>query len=492
MNEEPSNTSDLAKHCRLIHFALLATCATLLAAGALPRGSSIERAVDDVANIKKIVSSWPSIDWHNYLVGIVDSNSPGGLMDTPLWDCAGWLPVDLESDQAPKTLAGFRSHWESLHKMREITVVRQKHDHAFCNPMWLDFVFFEERENVEIHGIEMLPFPRPDKKWDGASHYAFFSGCLFIPLMGDEWRDESIPESIKTGLIYSNKDMDSSIPDTPIILAYLRGGWISTELIKFRFRSIGPEVPDSVQLPVGFNHWVAGELRGDRWRCDLSDEPCVYLPAFCTKLESNSQAYFLAKLDVLHGDDEKNWRYGPFAKSFPELDSESVHIQSAKLSDLEDHLLARRQRSGEGIQVLGLKLPRSAIELWGLVALIGVQLYLWLHLRILASRINRHDQAWETPWLALYHDSRIARTIFALTLFLPIATCVQIRWDVSDSDTIFWFSLAAFGCGSGIFSVFAIVDCLALWRKAPSATAGDSMDPDAPKRPSRDDLPSEV
>jgi hypothetical protein len=62
---------------------------------------------------------------------------------------------------------------------------------------------------------------------------------------------------------------------------------------------------------------------------------------------------------------------------------------------------------------------RSAPEttLWGTILIVGVQLYLLIHLLELSKKLRATDPGWEVAWIGIYHG-RVARCLFAASAFL--------------------------------------------------------------------------
>jgi len=78
-------------------------------------------------------------------------------------------------------------------------------------------------------------------------------------------------------------------------------------------------------------------------------------------------------------------------------------------------------RSGDPIEILGLRIPQNLIATFGAVIIIAVQIYLLLHVRTLMKRMPSSDteSAICVGWIGLYEDGW-ARFVTLVTVgFIP-------------------------------------------------------------------------
>jgi hypothetical protein len=80
-----------------------------------------------------------------------------------------------------------------------------------------------------------------------------------------------------------------------------------------------------------------------------------------------------------------------------------------------------RERTGKEVEVSGLKLPLEVITRWGLVLVLGIQLYFWLDLRNFLSR-PIIPQSFNVPWLGFYQDGVSSIVFWISAIVLPVAT----------------------------------------------------------------------
>ena len=74
----------------------------------------------------------------------------------------------------------------------------------------------------------------------------------------------------------------------------------------------------------------------------------------------------------------------------------------------------------EKIELLGLRFREKDLASWGAVIIFVIQLYFWLHLRVLHSRLTATDPGTKVAWIGLY-SGVFARLICILTAcMLPL------------------------------------------------------------------------
>jgi hypothetical protein len=124
---------------------------------------------------------------------------------------------------------------------------------------------------------------------------------------------------------------------------------------------------------------------------------------------------------ILADKGAKNWSPGSFDQTFPDLAALSDGLGALQPEQIGRVLRNLRERTGKEVEVSGLKLPLEVITRWGLVIIVGIQLYFWIDLRSFAGRPVTALEL-EFPWLGFYQD-RISRIVFLMSaVLLPVAT----------------------------------------------------------------------
>lgn len=110
---------------------------------------------------------------------------------------------------------------------------------------------------------------------------------------------------------------------------------------------------------------------------------------------------------------------GPFDKVFPELVEVEKELGALPLEKLTDEVVKRASSAPEPVELLGMRFPIKAITQWGIVLLLTIQLYLWLHVHEMRGKIDLTDApGLDVAWIGVY-TSRISRLVFLISLLAP-------------------------------------------------------------------------
>jgi hypothetical protein len=121
---------------------------------------------------------------------------------------------------------------------------------------------------------------------------------------------------------------------------------------------------------------------------------------------------------------------GNFAVSFPNLDSLASIYGDFYVDKLDGILKDLQNRTGgESFQVFGVKIPARATTRWGVMVVLSVQLYFWMHLSELRKRLRPGDAGWNVAFIGMY-SSLPARIVYyvtscALPVLAIVALCVK-------------------------------------------------------------------
>src|SRR5882672_415496 len=110
---------------------------------------------------------------------------------------------------------------------------------------------------------------------------------------------------------------------------------------------------------------------------------------------------------------------GLYKKAFPDLNEITADYEDLTFDKLSLILAAQRKHSDQTFEAFSVKFPSEAVARWGLVLLLGVQLYFLIHM---ASVQIRPDAEISIAWIPLYPNS-LAQSVFVLTVaVLPPGT----------------------------------------------------------------------
>jgi hypothetical protein len=145
--------------------------------------------------------------------------------------------------------------------------------------------------------------------------------------------------------------------------------------------------------------------------------------------ESRTRTFIIypTRYEELFGDQSillkrfPDWVSGDFSSSFADLSKASAGMEWMTFDDLAKHLSETVNKGTEIIEVLGMKIPKDQILLWGLGLVVGMQLYFVLYLKRFSTLITEDDPSWNYPWIGL-DESKGARSLFWFTVLIaPLA-----------------------------------------------------------------------
>jgi hypothetical protein len=112
---------------------------------------------------------------------------------------------------------------------------------------------------------------------------------------------------------------------------------------------------------------------------------------------------------------------GAYETAFPELVNESKGLEVINLSEMVNRLKDKQGKGDQNIEVIGLKLPNEDLNRWGIVLLLSVQFYFWLHLHELNKKIDGTSPGWDVAWIGMYSSLPAVITMWISTGALPVA-----------------------------------------------------------------------
>jgi hypothetical protein len=129
---------------------------------------------------------------------------------------------------------------------------------------------------------------------------------------------------------------------------------------------------------------------------------------------------------------------GKFEKSFPFIkQTVTPAFYNLELSSVRQILEGQLKRSGRIIEVMGIKVPASAVSLWGVLALFILQLYFLLHCLEFSNRLQADHEAINTPWIGIYQN-RISKALLisSLVLLPIIVSGVAAYFEIGNAQTL--------------------------------------------------------
>jgi hypothetical protein len=146
-------------------------------------------------------------------------------------------------------------------------------------------------------------------------------------------------------------------------------------------------------------------------------------------------------------------RTGPYEKAFPELNELTADYSDLTFDKLSSILASQRKHSVQTFEAFSVKFPSEAIARWGVVLLLGIQLYLLIHLQSLKLEPAEDLQI---AWIPLY-AAVLPQIVFVFSvLLLPVFTCYSVSRLGTIAGSAFW---------NGFLFILAIVASILLGTK---------------------------
>jgi hypothetical protein len=123
------------------------------------------------------------------------------------------------------------------------------------------------------------------------------------------------------------------------------------------------------------------------------------------------------------------WKEGVFSKSFSELETATAGRQDSSFEALASSLAdeAAKPRT-DSFEIFGVKFPVESASRWGIVLILGIQLYLWIHLYEVSPRLKEGDPGWDVAWIGVYQSVPAKILFFASTALLPLITITALGY----------------------------------------------------------------
>jgi hypothetical protein len=119
----------------------------------------------------------------------------------------------------------------------------------------------------------------------------------------------------------------------------------------------------------------------------------------------------------------KAWKTGACGETFQALIRQTSDSTDQSFGGLAAYLAqAAAKEKTDSYTVFGMEFPVESASRWGILLIVGILLYLWIHLNEVSSRIKHDDPGWDVAWIGVYR-SLPARSLFIfLTVVLPLVT----------------------------------------------------------------------
>jgi hypothetical protein len=444
----------IALHLRTVQYALLGTCVVLCFAVVDNRKETKTRSVASARQIALLADNWgdellselvaetyyaqkfevvPDVEnQETQATGFLLHTDPG---DSFILELIGSELKELPFvPKRPSTLGEFRSLWNSLARSQAYGISPTHRAHEVL-------VFDSVRpESEPIARMKIMPargtrlfgsLAKPERlaidflstKFEVATDRQRFFG----PTVIDDFNDSA-----------SNRRYDESWAS---MIARIRNQPSKDEFALHAQRRDGSEVRVLVEV--------------DRQSIDLQ----VLLLNHAQELAREA-----GDLDSFH------WKGGEFDETFPSLGELASEYAITQTSRLVPALQERFDEPPSEVQVLGVTLPSETVLRTGIIIVIALQAYMWLHLAALTEAAEASNKLWDVPWIAVYTAWQARAVFLGAAIAFPVATVYLLARRSA------W--IAVFSCGvSAYLGWLCLRRTWLLWSERSKTCGSDTLPP---------------
>lgn len=118
---------------------------------------------------------------------------------------------------------------------------------------------------------------------------------------------------------------------------------------------------------------------------------------------------------------------GTFATSFPNLDTFAPSYGNVGINQIDNILKELQARAGgNSFEAFGVKFPAEATTRWGILIILSVQMYLWIHLHELKQKLQPDDPGWEVAFIGMYSSWPSQIVYFITSYLLPVFAIIAL------------------------------------------------------------------
>jgi hypothetical protein len=386
-------SKDFVEHLRTVHFALILVATVLIIAGTNTDSSRLTTALTQIEQIAKFEQQWPASLSRVYREALLEKKLPTDwefpytlqvptdiykyesrrttvvVPSTVITRAEPWKFPGTTLPPELKSLSDFRNLWDTFHRGVVLRLVEPPTEKSTC----------EQRVNLywrEFTQVLTRPY---------SSGRPLPPGCKVY----DDAPDEQLPFELR----FEDETL------------------------------IGQNVPGEI-------HLIATVQR------PLWEVGATYRKKNLERLEYESEI----TMDTVNGRVDESyfkrlfftdWRSGNFETAFPELNSVSNGISTLEIADAVRRIEAQAGTAEKSVSVLGFAFPVAQLSQWGLLVLLAIQFYFWLHLHELAARLEPESEGWNVAWIGVYR-TRVSTIATAFScLVLPAWAAVTLAYRFS-------------------------------------------------------------
>jgi hypothetical protein len=357
------DSKDFVEHLRTIHFTLMAVCLALLVVVLTPSPLSIQRASDQLNQIAETVALWNTRDW-----------------------------LQNEIDKMIKA-----KHLENICVAGEV--------HRF------DVIVRNKPIKVaSVHNLLLRPIPpyweqRTDDKGNPRDVMVTNppTNLADFKQSWDTQHSLFCPTRLADTMWILTTEKKETFPIQPVSLPNAEWGLIQLEEM-FHLTSYG--IPDSIK---GYSAAYVAYT-------GIPGEGVLVIPV-------QGDDHPVDWRTALNDLGSYRWRHTNFGDAFYELDRATSGFQTLDFGTLKQILHVQANNSKEVFEAFGVKFPIETASRWGLILILGIQVYMWLH--IAEYRRRKFNQS-DIAWIGSYTQAGPRMLFYLTAVLLPVAVIVFV------------------------------------------------------------------
>lgn len=194
--------------------------------------------------------------------------------------------------------------------------------------------------------------------------------------------------------------------------------------------------------------------------------PPLRIPPLIVPVKSWEQLpYEIRAVLIANSNPNWDWKHNDYSHAFLQLGDITSAYEDLEISKVEKILADEEKRTGESFEVAGIKFPAESTTRWGVLLIVGIQIYLWIHLRE-SLRLDPDDPGWDVAWVGVYRSVYARVAMFITVCILPVGATLSLG---IRNLLISSYSLTAIGMT--IVSVLVILFLgFLIWNRLPHTT----------------------
>ena len=126
-----------------------------------------------------------------------------------------------------------------------------------------------------------------------------------------------------------------------------------------------------------------------------------------------------------------------FEEAFASLDKLIHQFPEISIDDAITLLNRDKKLLGEKFEVFGVKFSSDTLSVWGVLLLLGIQLYFLLHLYDFVKKNTNSNDSWNVAWIANYNNIYSKSTTIISACIIPVCVVITLRYlEVVDIKTV--------------------------------------------------------